>query len=205
MIEFLDAATRFPTAIFTALLCVVIFYWLLALVGLFDLDAGSLDGGIDDIGVVASYLVAFGLNGVPFSIVVSLIILISWTLSCLAGMWVLPLLPTATLGALAGIGTLIVSFALSLPVTAWLLRPLRGLFVTHSARSNAALVGEHCKVLSQTVDAHFGRAEVHTRGASLNIKVWAEQPNTLHRGATARIVDYDPAGERYQIVEDASH
>lgn len=204
MISFTDAASRFPTAILTALLCAMLFYWLLALIGLVDFDSGELelDGGIDDIGVIASYLVAFGLNGVPFSIVASLIILLSWTLCCLAGMWALPLIPTAPLEWLAGAVILLLSSAMSLPATAWLLRPLRGLFVTHSARSNAALVGERCKVLSQTVDEDFGRAEVKTRGADLNIKVWAASPNSLERGAMARIVEYDPAAGRYLIVGD---
>lgn len=206
MIGFVDAATRFPTAILTALLASVMAYWLIALIGLVDLDDGGFEVDTDldgmDPGGVASKLVAFGLGGVPFSVVVSLIVLISWTLCCLAGMWLLPVLPGAIPSAIGGVGALAGSVAISLPLTAAAVRPLRGLFVTHSARNHASLIGETCRVLSQSVDTAFGRAEVATRGASLNIKVWAQVPNTLARGSIARILDYDSVKASFQIAEE---
>lgn len=210
MISFLDAALAYPTMIFTALLGLVLFYWLLALVGLVDFDASGVDvdtdlqadAEVDNLGELASYLVAMGLNGVPFSIVVSLIVLISWTLSCLLGMWLLPLVPTTLLTLVAGTGVLLLCPLFSLPVTARMIRPLRGLFVTHNAISNQALVGQTCKVLTTKVDEKFGRAEVSTRGAGLNISVWADTPNTLTKGSLARILEYDTGRERYLIVAE---
>lgn len=205
--NFIDAAFGYPTALLTALLGVVLFYWLLAMVGLVDFEAGGwdvdldvqADGSIDDIGTLAGYVVAFGLNGVPFSVVVSLLVLFSWVLCCMAGMWVLPLVPTALLRFVAGTGALVASMALALPATARTIRPLRGLFVTHTAIQNAALVGQLCRVLTQTVDEKVGRAEVARRGAGINIRVWARTPNTLAKGATARILEYDAAAARYLI------
>lgn len=210
MTTFVDAATAYPTVIYTALLGVVLFYWLLALVGVVDIDSGGphvdtdlhADADAEDIGDLAAYLVAFGLNGVPFSVVVTLMVLVSWTLSCLAGMWLLPLVPTAILQAVAGTAVLLVAPAIALPVTARAIRPMRGLFVTHAAISNTALVGQSCRVLTTSVDAQFGRAEVSTRGAGLNIRVWAATPNNLTRGSPARILEYDAAGERYLIVAE---
>src|SRR5690606_40358367 len=87
------AATSFPTASYTVLLGVVLVYWLLAIVGMVDFESSGIDLDIeahadasaDDLGAIASYVVAFGLNGVPFSIVVSLLVLVGWTLSCIAG------------------------------------------------------------------------------------------------------------------------
>jgi hypothetical protein len=205
--NFIDAAFGYPTVLLTALLGVVLFYWLLAMVGLVDFEAGGwdvdldvqADGSIDDIGTLAGYVVAFGLNGVPFSVVVSLLVLFSWVLCCMAGMWVLPLVPTALLRFVAGTGALAASLTLALPATARTLRPLRGLFVTHTAIQNAALVGQLCRVLTQTVDEQVGRAEVAQRGAGINIRVWARTPNTLAKGATARILEYDAAAARYLI------
>ncbi len=208
MIGFYDAATSFPTALLTVLLAAVLGYWLLAIVGLVEFDDGGLSLDMDvemdgvELGAVASYLVAFGLSGVPISVVVTLIVLLAWTLCCLAAMWLLPLLPGSVPGALGGIAALVVSLAAALPVTAAVLRPMRGLFVTHAARSNASLIGESCKILTRSVDAGFGRAEVSTRGASLNIKVWAQAPNALRRGSVARILDYDAASGRYQVVPE---
>lgn len=208
MISFFDAATSYPTLIYTLLLGVMLFYWLLALVGVVDFDSGSFnietdlqaDASVDDLGELAAFLVALGLSGVPFSVVVTLLTLFAWTVSCLAGMWLIPLLPTSPIQVVGGTAVLLASLALAIPATARSIRPLRGLFVTHRAVSNGSLVGQDCVVLTGTVDEKFGRAEVATRGAAFNIRVWAETPNSLGKGSPARIIDYDAAGERYLIT-----
>ncbi len=201
--SFATAVFGYPTAIYTALLGVVLFYWLLAMIGLIDFEDGGIDLSVDadaaDIGTVAGYLIAFGLGGVPFSVVVSLLVLSAWTLSCLAGMWLLPLVPTAVLRLAAGSAVLVGALALAIPLAAAAVRPLRRLFVTHGAISNAALVGQPCRILTRSVDERFGRAEVASRGASYNIRVFADSPNSLVRGATAIIIDYDAASARYRV------
>lgn len=210
MTRFIDATVAFPTIVFSTLLGVVLVYWILALIGVVDFDNASVDidtdvqadAGTENIGELAAFLVAFGLNGVPFSVVVTLMTLVAWTVSCLAGMWLLPLVSTSILQIVAGTGVLLVSFAVSVPITARAIRPMRGLFVMHRAVSNNDLVGQSCIVLTTSVDENFGRAEVSTRGAGLNIRVWSVSPNQLSKGARAIIIEYDSSGERYRIVAE---
>jgi hypothetical protein len=212
MSEFLATAFGFPTVIFTALLGVVLFYWALAIVGLvdfthhgldFDVDIHThVDGDASEISTLASYVVAMGLNGVPFSVVVSLIVLFAWTLACVASVWLMPLVPTTVLQAAAGLGIALVAVALSIVATARAIRPLRPLFVTHGAKTNASLVGLPCKVVTGSVDDKVGRAEVQQRGAAINVRVWASTPNTFARGSSARLVEYDAATARYRIDTD---
>lgn len=207
MSEFLDVITRFPTAIWTTLLGVLIAYWLLAVVGLVDFDSlggdletevrADLDGA--ELSTYASYVVAMGLNGVPFSIVITLLVLVAWVLCSLAAQWLLPWVPTWPLQWLVGAAVLGLSLVLSVWVTARLIRPMRGLFVTHLARGNASLVGGTCRVLSLRVDEHHGHAEVAQRGASLLIRVWAETPNPLTKGSVAVILEYDPGRGSYLV------
>jgi hypothetical protein len=201
---FLDTAASFPTAIFTTLLVVALFYWVLALLGAVDFEAGgheAHDGHASDadVGTLASYVVACGLDGVPTSIAISLLVLIAWVLSCLGGMWLLPMLPAGAFGYVGGTLLALASISIAVPLTSRLIRPLRGLFVTHTAQHNASLVGQPCKVLTQVVDEKAGRAEVAQRGANLNIRVWARTPNNLKRGASARIVAYQDDPARYLI------
>lgn len=202
---FLAAALAYPTAVFTVLLGVVVIYWVLAVLGMVDFESGGPDmelhagGDGADLGTLAGYVVAFSLQGVPFSIVVSLIVLVSWTLSCLLGMWVLPWVPTAPLQAVAGTVALVASLSVAIPITAALIKPMRGLFAHQPAIVNASLVRQTCKVVTQSVDDKVGRAEVAQRGASINIRVWADTPNSLSRGSVARIVEYDQASARYRI------
>jgi len=207
--NFIGAAFGFPTAIYTALLCLVLFYWALALLGVVDFEHGGIeldlhaDASVDDLGALAGFIVAFGLGGVPFSIVISLIVLVAWTACCLAGEWLLPLVPGGPLQWLGGTLVLIGSFVLAVPATAVALRPMRRMFVTHHAASNASLVGRRCTVSTSSVTATFGQATVARRGADIQIDVRATEPNTLGRGATARIIDYDPATQRYSIEAEA--
>lgn len=207
MSEFLDTIARFPTAIWTTLLLVVLGYWALAIIGLVDFDSlggdlemeirGDIDGG--ELSTHASYVVAMGLNGVPFSIVISLLVLVGWVLSSLAAQWVLSWIPTWPLQMAAGVVVLLASLAASVLVTARLIRPLRGLFVTHQARDNAGLVGSNCRITSLRVDERHGQAEVAQRGASLLIQVWADTPNQLTKGDAAVILEYDAGRGRYLI------
>ena len=203
----LTAITSWPTMVYTVLLGVVLIYWVLALLGMVDFESSGIDLDIDthadahadDLGQIASYVVAMGLNGVPFSIVVSLLVLVGWLLTALVSQWVLPWVPTDVLRWAVGAGVLLAAAALSIVVTARLVRPLRGLFVTHTAQTNATLVGQVCRSLTGTVDERQGRAEVAQRGASINIRVWAPSPNPFKRGDHALVTDYDPATLRYRI------
>lgn len=208
-----ETLVSYPTAVWTVLLGVVLVYWLLAIIGIVDIESSGLDLDADadlhadgaDLSTIASYVVAFGLNGVPFSIVVSLIVLAGWFLTALFSLYVLPWVPTTLLKMVAGTAAMSGAFVLAIPFTARVVRPMRGLFVTHNARSNHSLVGQTCRVLTLEVNESFGRAEVAERGAGLNIRIWAKTPNTLTRGSLARIVEYDEAGTRYLVEpEDAA-
>jgi len=204
MTEFLTVTLGFPTIIFSILLAVVMVYWLLAIIGLVDWGE-SIDIDMDapgEVGLIASYVVAFGLSGVPFSIVVTLLAVGGWLLSTLAGIWLLPWVPTLPLQIAAGCGVLLACVFLSIVISARLVRPLRGLFVTRWGTQSASLVGQECRILTGIVDERQGRAEVAQpggRGAGINIRVWAPAPNTLARGSAAVIVEYDAALHRYLV------
>lgn len=216
--EFMASAWQvlvgYPTAVFSALLLVVLIYWGLALIGLVDFESAGdglgpeigheaqLEGDSTDIGVLASYLVALGLNGVPFSIVVSLLVFFGWVLTATFSQLILPWVPTALLTFVIGTAGLLLACALSILLTARVVRPMRKLFVTHTAVSNAAIVGQNCRVLTGHVDEQFGRAEVATNGAAINIRVWAQSPNTLRKGSLARIVEYEAEAGRYRIESE---
>lgn len=207
MDRLIEAATSYPTAILSVLLVVVLVYWLLALVGWVDFHAAGghvglelqADGDPAELTSLAGFAMALGLNGVPFSIVLSALILLSWTWSALAGEWLMPLVPTTLLYTLVGTGVLVLSAVLALPLTVVLVRPLRGLFVTHQAVANASLVGQACVILSLRVDERTGYASVAQRGAHLQIQVWAPVGNALTKGSSAHIVEYDAAANRYLV------
>lgn len=206
----LDLATSWPTAVYTTLLGVVVLYWVLALIGLVDFDHGHLsfdvhhhhvdwDGHSGHVSAIASYVVAFGLSGVPFSLVVSLMILVAWVATGLVAQFILPWVPTAPLRALAGLAVAVLAMAPAIVVTAWVIRPMRGLFVQHSARSNQSLIGMHCRVTTLTVTETFGQGVATDGTGSFNIRLSAREPNQIAKGSRVIIVDYDEGARRFRV------
>lgn len=201
--------SSFPTAIPTVVLAILLIYWLLSIVGIVDLGdnlelefhhhdlhAGHHD---TDVHALAGYLVAMGLGGVPLSIAITALTFFTWMFTALLHEYLLVWVPTMLLQVALGAGILLVAAALSIPVSAQLIKPLRGLFVKHHARSNSSLVGLNCRIVTQSVDEKFGRAEVRDSGASLNIRVWAQTPNTLTKNSDAVILAYDEARQQYEV------
>jgi hypothetical protein len=209
MAQFLAVMSNYPTAIYTVLLGVVLFYWALAMIGLVDIEGLDLDFDSDsDIGGegltgLAGFMLAMGLDGVPFSVVVSLLLLLAWLFTSL-GSIALSVLPWL-LQVVLGTGLLIVSFAVSIPITARMVRPIKGLFVTHRAVSNAELVGRTCRITTLSVSETFGQAFLEDGGGGLNLRVRAATPNSLTKGSAAAIVEYRPETDTYEVVENPEH
>ncbi|MES3021919.1 MAG: ubiquinone biosynthesis protein [Pseudomonadota bacterium] len=201
--------SSFPSAVPTVLLAVLLIYWLLSIIGIVDMgDALDIDLDVDvghaghdtpDLQSLAGYVVALGLGGVPLSVAASVLVFFTWLFTALLHQYLVAWLPTEIVRVAAGVGVLLLSAALSIPISARVLKPMRGLFVKHAARSNESLVGLDCKIVTQKVDHTFGRAEVDSHGASINIRVWAEAPNTLAKNSKAIIVAYDAATQQYEV------
>lgn len=206
--------SSFPTSVPTVLLAVLMIYWLLSIVGIADIgdsvdlhtDIHAVDGmdaahgGHEaDLHTLAGYLVALGLGGVPLSVVASVLVFFTWLATALLHRYVMVLVPTETLRMLAGAGVLLFTAALAIPISARVIRPMRGLFVKHEARSNGSLVGMYCKIITETVDTAFGRAMLDNHGTSLNIRVWAAVPNTLRKNAKAVILAYDETTGQFEV------
>ncbi len=214
--------SSFPTSVPTVLLAVLMIYWLLSIVGIVDhgeaihlhTDIGHVVHGghsVDvahgaheapDLHTLAGYVVALGLGGVPLSVVASTLVFFTWLGTVLLHQYVIAYLPTETLRLLAGIGTLLFTAALSIPLSARVIRPMRGLFVKHNARTNSSLVGLSCKITTQSVDLGFGRADVDNHGANINIRVWAAVPNGLAKNSKAIILAYDETTRQYEVHAD---
>lgn len=192
--------TSFPTAVPTVLLIILLVYWGLSLAGVFDLgDNIDVDADHADLETLASWLVALGLGGVPFSIVATLLVFFTWLPTALLHEYVLAWLPAGVLQWVGGAVILLAAAGFSVWLSARVVKPLRALFVKHHAPENRSLVGSTCRIVTLSVDEKFGRAEVETSGASLNIRVWASSPNSLGKDALAVIVAYDEALQQYEV------
>ena len=210
MEEFLVNISSFPTVIYSTGLAVVVGYWLLSFTGTFDLDAFDVEVDIDadadmgNLGIVAGLLTTLGLTGVPITIVISLLVLNAWIICYFASLLV-PAFPSAivfvqiAINIAIAIGCLLVS----IPLTAMMIKPLKGLFkkINQSPKSKS-LLGSTCRIRSSRVDQDFGEAECQHEGASLIVKVRTLANQTFTTGDTVVLVEHNIEKDFFNIVSE---
>ncbi|NRA60180.1 MAG: DUF1449 family protein [Psychrobium sp.] len=206
MQELLAVSTTFPTIVYSVILGIVLIYWLVGMIGLIDLDlAPDIDMNLDldadsDIGGLSGFFLTFGISGIPFTIVISIISLIGWLVSFYSQLYLLSLLPSGIIYYGAGAVTTVAIFYLSLPITAVLIKPLRGMFKSVEAVSSNKLVGSEATIATATVDYKFGQARIMNAGAELLVDVRCDEQYKFNLGDKALVIDYDPNSHSYVVV-----
>jgi hypothetical protein len=181
MSGFVTAALAFPAVLFSFLLIVVIGYWVLALVGVLDVEDG-------DIGF-------FG--GVPLPISLSLLVAFGWFLS-LVGTVLIDGVGTPLRVGL-GFGVLVAALGGGALGTRLVVVPLRRAFAG-VVPSRQDFVGRVAVVRTSIVTEDFGQAEVAAAdGASAIISIRLAGEGNLGLGSRVVIYDYDSAGEFFWV------
>ncbi len=193
----LEAMFSFPAVILSVLLLIVLFYWMLVIVGALDLELPFLN--LSGANLFNGLLSLVGLGGVPFAISLSLIVLASWGLVVMATAWLIQPLDSVWRYPLGGL-LLAAGLFLGLPLAALLLYPLRGFFVSRPLLAAQDLVGKICVISTSEVDEGFGQAVYRQGGTHLTLAVRANSPNPLKNGDKALIVDYNPKNYTYQVA-----
>jgi hypothetical protein len=214
-----------PTAVYSAMMALVLLFWLLVLFGGVDPDALNADADVDvdadtdvdvdadadaegDAGVhahagaagwVTSALQFLNVGSAPVSVIFSAAVFFSWVASLLLDLYVGPLLSGSFSLALVKAGIGIVALFGGLLVGALAVRPLRTLFVTHTEHEGDALLDQVCTITSSTVTEDFGQAEFARKGAPLILSVRCMRKETLTKGQQAVIVGYDPVTKSYEV------
>jgi len=206
---FLSIALSFPTVIFTFMLALALFYWLLAMIGLVDLDIFHIHIGhgpdVDglELGGVAGLLMKFGLDGVPFTLILSVVTLLAWLISYFAGFFLLHHLPWDLLRYALGSVVVVMAVVIALPFTGLVLRPFRSLFAKVKPVDSVSLLGEVAVVRSPQITLQQGTAELNDGGAGLILQVRAEA-GRFKRGDRVVLVEYLQAANAYRVIAEGS-
>ena len=257
MSEFIEIALSLPTVLYSIVLAVVVLYWLLVLVGAFEIDFldsvlglegadgaadglvdGALEGGTEGLadagaegfadgaaealdgaaegvdaldgadgadgaegvtGGDSGLLAFFMMRGVPLTVSLSVMTVFGWLSTFAASFYVLGGLDGSTAMA-ATIAAPMLAALICLPITAVLVRPLRGVFSKGpTKRGQETLIGKIVKVSTGRVDDRFGQATFDDKGAGLTLSVRADKDSTLSRGDRALIIGYDKSKNVYQV------
>jgi hypothetical protein len=195
----LAAAATMPCAIFTALVLVVVGYWLLVACGLADLDlfhaagvhvhldadAGHGGHGGHDHG----FLELLSLGKVPVTVLATLFVLLAW-LFCLGGETLLrPSYPLIGSGWPLGLESVLAALV-GMAVVG---RLLHRLFASENSNRRERLIGCRALVTSLTVDERFGTATCLIEGDEILLHVVVRGGRRLAKGDGAMVVAYDEA------------
>lgn len=208
MIEFLQTSLTFPTIAYSILLAFCVVYWLLAMTGLFDIDAldGMLigDGHIGDAAdatATAGVLGRLGLAGVPVMVVLTVLFLLGWLITYFAHFLVLSHLPDS-LRILTGIATLIGALIPGVVLTSLLLRPVSRMMAKLRPRIPVSILGRVGTVTSPVVDADNGRAEFEDGGAGLILQVRAPAGSSFARGDRVVLLSHDAQANTHAVISE---
>lgn len=215
MTGFIQHSLSFPTFIFSLLLVVVLIFWIITAVGLTDIDSLDIDlpdadmGG-DDLPLtgVSGLLVKFRMNGVPLTILLTILTLCCWMLSYFCQYLLLSKLAASTLSYLyypAGIIAFIAVFYLGLLLTAILIQPIRSWLRkmdSHKTTSSRSLLGREVIVRTPEVTLKYGEGTIENGGAGLILQIRAPEEAGFRRGDIVIIYQYNETGNAYMVVSE---
>jgi len=204
--HFLINITSYPTVIYTTLLLIILLFWLLTVIGLFEMDILDVDIDPDtsEVGGALGVLVTLGLTGVPFTLVLSILILYSWTLcSIITSLSGIIYLDNNFLTFLLNTFILFITGAISIPLTAKTINPLRPLFRSiNQGPTQETLMGKRARVRTTKIDNISGQVECSRDGASLILNARADGTHQYMYGETVIIIDYLEIDNAYVVVSE---
>jgi hypothetical protein len=208
MNPFHQTVTSFPTVVYTLLLIICLLYWIVAVLGLVDLDVLDMDydGDIDAADSVeaqsgiAGLLLKFGLGGVPLTITISIISLIGWLLCYYASYFASQIIPSKLLNILASIGIFVAATYFSVLITAQIIKPIRTLFAKLEIDETKHILGQSVIVRSAVVNKDRGEAIMNDGGAGLLLNVRATGNDEFNKGDEVVVIEKLDDANLYRVV-----
>ncbi|WP_439887763.1 hypothetical protein ACSX1C_00460 [Pseudomonas sp. MBLB4123] len=206
MENFLLASFAFPTVIFSFLLCVAVLYWCVAALGILEVDLLDIeaDSTLDSVQPegLAGLLLRLGLNGVPVTLVLTLLFFFAWMASYFVELLLLRHLPLGVLRYPLGLLMAFAALVVAVPVSAALCRPLRPLFRKLEATSSKSVLGQTAVVRSGRVTPSQGEALLEDGGAGLILRVRAEEARGFKRGDRVVLLEYLEGEHAYRVITE---
>lgn len=214
MDPFYQNIASFPTVFFTFLLLLVVLYWLVAVLGLIEIDVLDFDipeadgmdinpdTGLSNANVLAGLVLRFGLHGVPVTIILSFVALFGWFVCYYAVHFLMGMVPKGLFSLLVGVPILVGSLYVAVLITAVLIKPLRPLFKKTSQDTVKRVLGQTAVVKTSRVDNNFGEAILEDGGAGLLLKVRATVGTTFSRGDRVVLLEHDKEKNTYRVISE---
>ncbi|MFV0477837.1 MAG: DUF1449 domain-containing protein [Parahaliea sp.] len=211
MNPFYQNISSFPTIFFTFFFTITILYWLVAVLGIVNIDildfdlpeADGLSGdGASNPNILAGLMLRFGLQGVPLTVILSFIALFGWLLSYYIVHFLFDFIPEGILRFLTGIPVLLLSLYLATIITSVVIKPVRPLFQKTQQQASKAIVGQTAIVRTLRVDSKFGEATLEDGGAGLILAVRSGDNEVFSRGDRVVLLEHLKDDNTFRIISE---
>jgi len=205
---FLQTSLSFPVVLLSFALCVAILYWFIAALGIIEVDLldieveSSLENHSLQPEGLAGLLLKLGLNGVPVTLILTLLFFFAWLFCYFAELLLLRFLPLGILRYPLGLVVVLAALVLAVPVVGMLARPLRPLFRKLEATSSQSVLGQIAVVRSGRVSLTQGEATLEDGGAGLILRVRADETQGFKRGDRVVLLEYLEAEHAYRVITE---
>ncbi len=199
--ELLKNAVTGVNIIPTALLGVVLLYWIIVIIGAFDFDFldVDIDIGADNSGPFYAILAFLNVGELPFMLIISIFILNFWVISML-----IYYLPFVAVGGLLNGILLIPAMIISIFLTKYETIPLKGIFKYSNMQDNKdkQVLEQLCILMCDVKDGRLGQAKIKRDGASIIINVKSEyEEESFNKDEAAFVSRKDTNKDIYYIVK----
>ena len=196
----------FPTVFFTFFLGLACLFWLVAVLGLIDIDILDVEPESDtnhsSPDALAALLLKFGLQGVPVTVVISLIALFGWLISYYLVHFISPLLPGTLIKFIASLAILLGALWGAIFITALAIKPIRPFFKQAGQSTEKRTLGQVAVVRSSVVDEHSGEAVLDDGGAGLILQVRPYHDTSFTRGERVVLLQYVQKSNIYKVISE---
>lgn len=205
MMLFLETIFAFPVVIYTTLLLIFVFFWLIGVIDIFQLDSLDIDADADagPSSALGGVLLKFKLHEIPFTVVATFVSLFAWLSSYIIfRSFQMPVKEMAFLYYGLGFANIIISGVIGLFVTSIVLRPFNHwLSKLNKAVTHKDILGEVVIVRTSVVNTKKGEATYNDGGAGMILQIrCSNDENELTRGSEAIIVSYHSKGHYYEVI-----
>ncbi|RNF82379.1 hypothetical protein [Montanilutibacter psychrotolerans] len=201
---FLQIVLAFPTVLFSVVLTVAAGYWLMAALGIVEIDALDAaqvpDGDSLDIEGVAGLLMKFRLGGIPLSLILTVLVFFAWLASYFTDYLLLRHLPFEWLRWVLGVVVMLLSALAGLFATSFVLRPFRKVFERLRPASARSILGQVGVVRSPDVSPVRGYAAFDDGGAALTLQVRSHGQQAFQRGDRVVLIEYLATENAYRVI-----
>jgi hypothetical protein len=202
MNELLNESFKNSNLPVTILLLLVLFYWVINLVGIFDLDMLSGDAELDKGHIETetdsdSFLgKTFDFGDLPIAIVISFFVLFFWMITILTNYYLgnSSLFFALIIYIPAIIGSFMVTRIITIPL-AKIYSMLK--LNTEEAESVSDYTGAVCKVFVEATSESNGQGEINRNGDPIRVNIRTYPGKQMLKGSSALLIEYIKGGDYY--------